>query len=65
MTVVVMQLIGMALLLKLFEALMKMLKIGGPFDVFARLGMFDGEQVYVVPLNHGYELGEEEKIILT
>ena len=29
----------------------------------ARLGMFDGEQVYVVPLNHGYELGEEEKII--
>ncbi len=29
----------------------------------ARLGMFDGEQVYVVPLNHGYELGEEDKII--
>ena len=29
----------------------------------ARLGMFDGEQVYVVPLNHGYEVAEEEKII--
>lgn len=29
----------------------------------ARLGMFDGKQVYVVPLNHGYELGEEDKII--
>ena len=28
----------------------------------ARLGMFDGKQVYVVPLNHGYEM-EEEKII--
>lgn len=29
----------------------------------ARIGMFDGEQVYVVPLNHGYEMGEGEKII--
>lgn len=29
----------------------------------ARLGMFDGEQVYVVPLNHGYEMGEGEEII--
>ncbi|MGN1267814.1 MAG: pyridoxamine 5'-phosphate oxidase family protein [Dorea sp.] len=29
----------------------------------ARLGMYDGEQVYVVPLNHGYELGEGEEII--
>ena len=29
----------------------------------ARLGMFDGKQVYVVPLNHGYEFGEGEKII--
>ena len=29
----------------------------------ARLGMFDGKQVYVVPLNHGYEMGEGEKII--
>ena len=29
----------------------------------ARLGMFDGKQVYVVPLNHGYELGEGDDII--
>lgn len=29
----------------------------------ARLGMFDGEQVYVVPLNHGYEMGEGETIV--
>ena len=29
----------------------------------ARLGMFDGAQVYVVPLNHGFEMGEGEKII--
>ena len=29
----------------------------------ARLGMFDGEQVYVVPLNHGYEMGDGETII--
>ena len=29
----------------------------------ARLGMFDGEQVYVVPLNHGYELGEGDDIV--
>ena len=25
----------------------------------ARLGMFDGKQVYIVPLNHGYERDEE------
>ena len=30
----------------------------------ARIGMFDGEQVYVVPLNHGYEIGDDEKIVL-
>lgn len=30
----------------------------------ARIGMFDGEQVYVVPLNHGYEMGDDEKIAL-
>ena len=29
----------------------------------ARIGMFDGKQVYVVPLNHGFEMGEGEKII--
>lgn len=29
----------------------------------ARLGMFDGEQVYVVPLNHGYEIGEGDTIV--
>ena len=29
----------------------------------ARLGMIDGEQVYVVPLNHGYEMGEGETIV--
>ncbi len=29
----------------------------------ARIGMFDGKQVYVVPLNHGYEMGEDGTII--
>lgn len=29
----------------------------------ARIGMFDGNQVYIVPLNHGYEMGEDGKII--
>lgn len=48
MTIVVMQLIGMALLLKLFEALMKALKIGGPFDVFAKLGMFVTKLVMIL-----------------
>lgn len=28
----------------------------------ARLGMFDGGQVYVVPLNHGFEMEEGEAI---
>lgn len=28
-----------------------------------RVGMFDGKQVYIVPLNHGYEMGEDDKII--
>jgi len=29
----------------------------------ARLGMFDGKQVYVVPLNHGFKMEEDGKII--
>ena len=29
----------------------------------ARLGMFDGKRVYVVPLNHGFEMEEDGKII--
>jgi len=29
----------------------------------ARLGMFDGKQVYVVPLNHGFEMQEDGEII--
>lgn len=30
----------------------------------ARLGMFDGKQVYIVPLNHGYEMDEEGKVVI-
>ena len=30
----------------------------------ARVGMFDGKQVYIVPLNHGYEMDEEGKVVI-
>ena len=30
----------------------------------ARLGMFDGKQVYIVPLNHGYEMDEDGKVVI-